>query len=95
MHGAWCVGLTAGDTFDVCVQLNVGDAIHGILNKGVIVAGNSRIKQTSLELLLLLMQNLPCLDMAGYLITPVLVLLRPSFASATCEHQNQPCLAGP
>jgi hypothetical protein len=78
MHGAWCVGLIAGDNyvtarsqrvaqgeidnFDVCVRVIVGDAILGILNKDVIVAGNRRIKQTSLELLHLLMQNLPCSD---------------------------------
>jgi hypothetical protein len=78
MHGAWCVGLFAGDNyvtagsqrvaqggidnFDVCVRVVVGDAILGILNKDVIVAGNRRIKQTPLELLHLLMQNLPCPD---------------------------------
>jgi hypothetical protein len=33
-----------------------------ILNRDVIVAENRRIKQTSLELLHLLMQNLPCSD---------------------------------
>ena len=105
MHGAWCVGLIAGDNyvavgsqrvaqgeidnFDACVRLVVGDAILGVLNKGVIFAANRRIEQTSLELLHLLMQHSPCSDkvMQG--------LLRPSFALATCEHQNQPCLAGP
>jgi hypothetical protein len=72
MHGAWCVGLIAGDNyvavgsrqrvaqgeigdFDVCVRVIVGDAVLGILNKDVIVAGNRRIKQTLLELL-------PCSD---------------------------------
>jgi hypothetical protein len=78
MHGAWCVGLIAGnnyvavgsqrvaqggiDNFDVCVRVIVGDAVLEVLNKDVIVAGNRRIKQTSLELLHLLMQNLPCPD---------------------------------
>jgi hypothetical protein len=78
MHGAWCVGLIAGgdyvavgsqrvaqggiDNFDVCVRVIAGDAILGFLNKDVIVAGNRRIKQTPLELLHLLMQNLPCSD---------------------------------
>ena len=80
MHGAWCVGLIAGDNyvavgsqrvaqgeidnFDVRVRVIVGDAVLGILNKDVIVAGNRRIKQTSLELLHLLMQNLPWSDKA-------------------------------
>jgi hypothetical protein len=66
MHGPWCVGLIAGDNyvavgsqrvaqggidnFDVCVRVIFGDAILGVLNKGVIVAGNRRIKQTPLEL---------------------------------------------
>jgi hypothetical protein len=78
MHGAWCVGLITGDNyvavasqrvaqggidnFDVCVQLVVGDAVLGVLNKGVIFAANKRIKQTSLEILHLLMQNWPCSD---------------------------------
>ena len=48
--------------FNVCVRVIVGDAILGILNKDVIFAGKRRIKQTSLELLHLLMQNLPCSD---------------------------------
>jgi hypothetical protein len=39
------------DNFDVCVRVIVGDAVLGILNKGVIVAGNRRINQTSLEFL--------------------------------------------
>jgi hypothetical protein len=76
MHGAWCVGLIAGDeyvtagsqrvaqgeidNFDVCVRVVVGDAIPGVLNKGVIFAGNKRIKQTSLEIMHLLMQHSPC-----------------------------------
>ena len=76
MHGAWCVGLIAGDNyvavgsqrvaqgeidnFDACVRLVVGDAILGVLNKGVIFAANRRIEQTSLELLHLLMQHSPC-----------------------------------
>jgi hypothetical protein len=80
MHGAWCVGLITGanyvtagsqrvaqgeiDNFDVCVRVIIGGAILGILNKDVIVAGNRRIKQTSLELLHLLMQNLLCSDKA-------------------------------
>jgi hypothetical protein len=80
MHGAWCVGLIAGDeyvavgsqrftqgeidNFDVCVQVVVGDAILGVLNDGVIFAANKRIKQTSLEILHLLMQNWPCSDNA-------------------------------
>jgi hypothetical protein len=56
------------DNFDVCVRVIVGDAILGILNNEVIVAGNRRKqkttskKQTSLELLHLLMQNSPCSD---------------------------------
>jgi hypothetical protein len=78
MHGAWCVGLIAGgnyvtagsqrvaqgeiDNFDVCVRVVVGDAILGVLNKGVIFAGKRRIKQTSLGPLHLLMQNSPCPD---------------------------------
>lgn len=78
MHGAWCVGLIAGDNyvtagsqrvaqgeidnFDACVRLVVGDAILGVLNKGVIFAANRRIEQTSLELLHLLMQHSPCSD---------------------------------
>jgi hypothetical protein len=77
MHGAWCVGLIAGDNyvtvgsqrvaqgeidnFDVCVRVVVGDAVLGILNDDVIVAGNRRIKQTSLELFYLLMQIFPCI----------------------------------
>jgi hypothetical protein len=80
MHGAWCVGLIAGDNyvtagsqrvaqgeignFDVCVRVVVGDAILRVLNKGVIFAANKRIKQTSLEMLHLLMQNSPCSDKA-------------------------------
>ena len=80
MHGAWCVGLIAGgnyvtagsqrvaqgeiDNFHVCVRVVVGDAIPGVLNKGVIFAGKRRIKQTSLELLHLLMQHSPCSDKA-------------------------------
>ena len=88
MHGAWCVGLIAGDNyvavgsqrvaqgeidnFDVCVRVVVGDAILEVLNNEVIFAGNRRIEQTSLEILHLLMQNLPC-----------------------SGNQNQPCLAGP
>ena len=64
MHGAWSVGLIAGDNyvavgsqrvaqgeidnFDACVRLVVGDAILGVLNKGVIFAANKRIEQTSL-----------------------------------------------
>jgi hypothetical protein len=78
MHGAWCVGLIAGsnyvtagsqrvaqgeiDNFGVGVRVIVGDAILEVLNEDVIVAGNRRIKQNSLELLHLLMQNLPCSD---------------------------------
>ena len=78
MHGAWCVGLIAGDNyvavgsqrlaqgeidnFDACVRLVVGDAILGVLNKGVVFAANKRIEQTSLELLHLLMQHSPCSD---------------------------------
>ena len=58
--GAWCVGLIAGDNymavgsqrftggqihnFDVCVRLVVGDAILGVLNKGVVFAANKRIE---------------------------------------------------
>jgi hypothetical protein len=54
MHEAWCVGLIAGDNyvtvgsqrvaqgeidnFDVCVRVIVGDAILGVLNKGVIAS---------------------------------------------------------
>ena len=107
MHGAWCVSLFAGDVhiavnsqrftqgeidnFDVCVRLVVGDAVLGVLNNDVVFAGNRRIKQTSLELLHLLMQRSPCSDE----VIRSCSLLRPSFASATCEHQNQPCLAGP
>ncbi len=48
------------DNFHVCVRLVVGDAILGVLNKGVIFAANRRIEQTSLELLHLLMQHSPC-----------------------------------
>jgi hypothetical protein len=44
------------DNFDARVRLVVGDAILGVLNKGVIFAANRRIEQTSLELLHLLMQ---------------------------------------
>jgi hypothetical protein len=60
MHEAWCVGLIAGDNyvavgsqrftegqieiFDVCVRLVVGDAILGVLNKGVVFAANKRIE---------------------------------------------------
>jgi hypothetical protein len=52
------------DNFHVCVRVVVGDAILGVLNKGVIFAGKRRIKQTSLELLHLLMQHPPCSDKA-------------------------------
>jgi hypothetical protein len=52
------------DNFGVCVRVVVGDAILGVLNKDVILAGNRRIKQTSLEILHLLMQNSPCPDKA-------------------------------
>ena len=48
------------DNFDACVRLVVGDAILGVLNKGVVFAANKRIEQTSLELLHLLMQHSPC-----------------------------------
>jgi hypothetical protein len=44
--------------------LLVGDAILQVLNNGVIFAGNRRIKQTSLEILHLLMQNPLCSDEA-------------------------------
>jgi hypothetical protein len=75
MHGGWCVGLIAGDkyvavgsqrvaqgeidNFDACVRLVVGDAILGVLNKGVVFffAANKRVEQTPLELLHLLMQH--------------------------------------
>ena len=50
------------DNFDACVRLFVGDAILGVLNKGVIFAANRRIEQTSLELLHLLMQHSLCSD---------------------------------
>ncbi len=50
------------DNFDACVRLVVGDAILGVLNKGVVFAANKRIEQTSLELLHLLMQHSPCSD---------------------------------
>jgi hypothetical protein len=76
MHGAWCVGLIAGDNyvavgsqrvaqgeidnFDACVRLVVGDAILGVPNKGVVFAANKRIEQTSLEILHLLMQHSLC-----------------------------------
>ena len=50
------------DNFHVCVRLVVGDAVLGVLNKGVIFAANRRIEQTSLELLHLLMQHSPCSD---------------------------------
>ena len=50
------------DNFDACVRLVVGDAILGVLNNDVIFAGKRRIKQTSLELLHLLMQHPPCSD---------------------------------
>jgi hypothetical protein len=50
------------DNFHACVRLVVGDAILGVLNKGVIFAANKRIEQTSLELLHLLMQNSLCSD---------------------------------
>ena len=52
------------EMFDVCVRVVVGGAILGVLNKGVIFAGNRRTKQTSLELLHLLMQHSPCSDKA-------------------------------
>ena len=52
------------DNFDVCVRVVVGDAVLGVLNNGVIFAGKRRIKQTSLELLHLLMQHPPCSDKA-------------------------------
>ena len=48
------------DNFDACVRLVVGDAILGVLNKGVVFAANKRIEQTSLELLHLLMQHSLC-----------------------------------
>jgi hypothetical protein len=73
MHGAWCVGLIAGDNyvavgsqrvaqggidnFDVCVRVIVGDAILGFLNNGVVFAANRRIEQTSLEALLHLLMQ--------------------------------------
>jgi hypothetical protein len=50
------------DNFDVCVRVVVGGAILEVLNNEVIFAGNRRIEQTSLEILHLLMQNLPCSD---------------------------------
>ena len=78
MLEAWCVGLIVGgnyvavgeqrvvqceiDNFHVFVLVVVGDAILGVLNKGVIFAGKRHIKQTSLELLHLLMQHPPCSD---------------------------------
>jgi hypothetical protein len=72
MHGAWYVGLFAGGNYVAVgsqrvaqgVRVIVGDAILGILNKGVIIAGSRRMKQTSLELLHLWMQKLPCSDKA-------------------------------
>ena len=108
MHGAWCVGLIAGgnyvavgsqrvaqgeiDNFDVCVRVVVGDAILGVLNNDVIFAGNRRIKQTSLELLHLLVQSLPCSDKA-------MQSLETSFRFSNLRTskliKNQPCLAGP
>jgi hypothetical protein len=56
--------LTQGEIFDVCVRVVVGDAILEVLNNDVIFAGNRRIKQTSLKILHLLMQNSPCSDRA-------------------------------
>jgi hypothetical protein len=55
------VGLTI---FDVCVRVVVvgGGDILEVLNNDVIFAGNRRIKQTSLKILHLLMQNSPCSD---------------------------------
>ena len=50
------------DNFDACVRLIVGDAILGVLNKGVIFAANKRIKQTPLDFFYLLVQNPPCSD---------------------------------
>jgi hypothetical protein len=50
------------DNFDVCVRVVVGGAILGVLNDDVVFAGKRRIKQTSLELLHLLMQHSPCSD---------------------------------
>jgi hypothetical protein len=53
------------DNFDACVRPVVGDAILGVLNKGVVFAANNkRIKQAPLELLNLLMQHSPCSDKA-------------------------------
>jgi hypothetical protein len=52
------------DNFDVRVRVIAGDAIPGVPNNDVIFAGNRRIKQMSLELLYLLMQNEPCSDKA-------------------------------
>jgi hypothetical protein len=52
------------DNFDVCVRVVVCDAILEVLNNDVIFAGNRRIKQASLELLHLLMQQSPCSDKA-------------------------------
>jgi hypothetical protein len=48
------------DNFDACVRLVVGDAILGVLNKGVVFAANKRIEQTPLEILHLLMQHPLC-----------------------------------
>jgi hypothetical protein len=48
------------DNFDACVRLVVGDAILGVLNKGVVFAANKRIEQTSLEILHLLIQHSLC-----------------------------------
>jgi hypothetical protein len=50
--------------FDVRVRVIAGDAILGVLNKGVVFAANTRIKQAPLELLHLLMQHSPCSDKA-------------------------------
>jgi hypothetical protein len=50
------------ENFDVFVRVVVGDAILEVLNNEVIFAGNRRIEQTSLEILHLLVQNLPCSD---------------------------------
>jgi hypothetical protein len=50
------------DNFDVCVRVVIGDAVLGVLNNDVVFAGKRRIKQTSMEILHLLMQNSPCSD---------------------------------
>jgi hypothetical protein len=44
------------------VTLSLKFSILEVLNNDVIFAGNRRIKQTSLEILHLLMQNSPCSD---------------------------------